>query len=83
MGEKGNYHRFDGAVWFERQVHMRTRAALDARGSAASSRSREYKTEYTRQSALFQAERAEIKKQRREKFLAREKKKLAAQRKGV
>ena len=62
--------RFDGAAWFDRQVQRRTRAALNARGSKAKTKSQEYVTEYERQLALFRAERKEIKQRKREKHLA-------------
>ena len=76
----GEQNRFNGAAWFDRQVQLRTRAALDARGSCASTRSIEYQREYARQLALFRAERAEIKRRKAEKYLARMEKKLAAER---
>lgn len=62
--------RFNGALWFDRQVQSRTRAALTERGSHASTRSREYKDEYARQLELFRAERAEIKRRKAEKYAA-------------
>ena len=68
QGEKQNH--FNGSLWFERQVQCRTRAALDARGSKASTKSREYKTEYARQLELFRAERAEKKRRKAEKYAA-------------
>ena len=71
MGGKGERQAFNGAVWFDRQVQRRTRAALNARGSKAKTKSPEYVTEYERQLKLFRAERAEIKKRKREKHLAR------------
>jgi len=83
MEEKGQYHPFDGAAWFDRQVQRRTRAALTERGSTAKSHSREYKTEYARQLELFRAERAEVKRRKKEKHAALMEKKLAAERAGV
>lgn len=80
MGKKGQQCHFNGAAWFDRQVHIRTRTALTERGSTASSRSLEYKTEYKQQIKLFRAERAEVKKRKHEKHLARIEKKLAAKR---
>ena len=77
MGEKGQYHPFDGAVWFDRQVQRRTRAALTERGSTASTKSQEYKTEYARQLALFRAERAEVKRRKKEKYAALLEKRMA------
>jgi len=71
MSQKNTYCRFNGAAWFDRQVQRRTREALNARGSKAGTRSREYKTEYARQLAMFRAERAEVKQRRQEKCLAR------------
>ena len=83
MEEKGKGNNFDRAAWFDRQVHIRTRAALDAQGSKAKSRSREYHTEYARQIKLFRAERAEKKRRKAEKYAALLEKKLAAERAGV
>lgn len=71
MGEKKQQCHFNGAAWFERQVHIRTRTALTERGSTASAKSQEYKAEYKRQIRLFRAERAEVKKRKHEKYLAR------------
>ncbi len=71
MGEKKQYHPFNGAAWFERQVQYRTRAALTERGSTAKSKSQEYKTEYARQLALFRAERMEVKRKKAERYAAR------------
>ena len=82
MGEK-EFKRFDGAAWADRQVHRRTRAALNERGSQAGTNSREYKTEYKQQWKLFAAERTEIKRRKEEKRLARVKKRLAAERAGA
>ena len=76
--EKKRSNGFDGAGWFERQVHLRTRAALNDQGIIASSHSREYKTEYARQLLLFRAERAEFKRRKHEKHLARMAKKTLA-----
>ncbi len=81
--EKGTYKPFDGKAWFDRQVHSRTRAALDARGSKASTHSREYRTEYARQLVLFRAERAEVKRRKHEKYLERLEKKMFAGQSGV
>ena len=71
MGGKGERQVFNGAVWFDRQVQRRARAALNARGSKAKTKSPEYVTEYERQLKLFRAERAEVKKRKKEKYLAR------------
>ena len=71
MGEKRQYHPFNGAAWFERQVQLRTRAALTERGSKAKTKSQEYKTEYELQLALFRAERAEVKRKKAERCAAR------------
>ena len=71
MEENNTNSRFDGAAWFDRQVRIRTRAALKARGSKAKTKSREYMTEYARQLELFRAERAEKKRVKKEKFHAR------------
>jgi len=71
MGEKRQYHPFNGAAWFDRQVQRRTRAALTERGSTAKTKSREYKTEYARQLALFRAERAEVKRKKAERYASR------------
>ena len=81
MGESPKRKRFDGAAWFDRQVQRRTRAALTERGSKASTRSREYQTEYQRQRELFTAERKEVKRLRAEKRAEREARK--AQRDGA
>ena len=70
MNEKSNRNRFNGAAWFDRQVASRTRAALQARGSTATTKSRAYKTEYARQLALLRAERAEVKRCKAEKYAA-------------
>ena len=80
MEEKGKGNNFDRAAWFDRQVHIRTRAALDAQGSKAKSRSREYQTEYARQLALFRAERMEVKRKKAEKYAALMEKKLSEER---
>ena len=71
MADKERNRPFNGAAWFDRQVQRRTRAALNARGSKAKTKSPEYVTEYERQLKLFRAERAEIKKRKKEKHLAR------------
>ena len=68
--EQSNGNRFNGAAWFDRQVERRTRAALQARGSTASTKSREYRAEYARQLALLRAERAEVKRRKAEKHAA-------------
>ena len=60
---------FDGAAWFDRQVSIRTRAALDERGSTAKSSSREYKIEYARQVKLFRAERASLSRRKKKSIL--------------
>ena len=75
---KKKHKPFDGATWFDRQVSIRTRAALDERGSTAESSSLEYKTEYARQVKLFRAERAIIKQRKKEKHIAKSKKRMAA-----
>ena len=77
MEDKRKRKRFDGATWFDRQVSIRTRAALDERGSTAESSSLEYKTEYARQVKLFRAERAIIKQRKKEKHIAKSKKRMA------
>ena len=66
---------FDGARWFDQQVRTRTRAALNDRGSHASSRSAEYRKEYQLQLLLFRAERAAVKRRRAEINAERLKKK--------
>ena len=71
MGEKRQYHPFNGAAWFERQVQYRTRAALTERGSTAKSKSQEYQAEYARQLALFRAERMDVKRKKAERYAAR------------
>ena len=53
--------RFNGTAWAEREILKRTRAALTARGSKASTHSREYQIEYAWQKSLFRAERIEKK----------------------
>jgi hypothetical protein len=78
MEDKRKRKPFDGTAWFDRQVSIRTRAALDERGSTAKSSSREYKTEYARQVKLFRAERAIIKQRKKEKHIAKSKKRMAA-----
>lgn len=83
MEKKGKQNGFNGAAWFDRQVHSRTRAALNAQGSNASPRSREYKMEYMQQQKLFRAERAEVKRRKHEKYLARIEKKMIAETTGV
>ncbi len=80
MGKTRQYYPFNGAAWFERQVQLRTRNALTERGSTANTKSREYKTEYARQLALFRAERMEVKRRKRENYLARLEKKLSEER---
>ena len=70
MGETRQYHPFNGAAWFDYQVQKRTRAALTERGSTVKTKSREYKTEYARQLALFRAERMEVKRKKAEKYAA-------------
>ena len=72
--------RFNGAAWFERQVQLRTRAALTERGSTAKTKSQEYKTEYARQLELFRAERAEVKRKKAERYAALMEKKLSEER---
>ena len=57
--------RFNGSAWFRKQVQKRTRAALAARGSRASTHSREYQLEYALQQALLRAERIEKKRQKK------------------
>ena len=83
MGERRQYHPFNGAAWFDHQVQIRTRAALTERGSKAKSKSREYKTEYARQLALFRAERMEVKRRKAERCAARMERKLSEERAGV
>ena len=73
--QNGYEHRFDGNKWFENKVRARTRAALTERGSKASGHSPEYSAEYKKQYAMFRAERAEIKRRKREEYLARIQKK--------
>ncbi len=75
----GGGRRFNGNVWFENQVRFRTRAALTAKGSKAGCRTAEYNQEYQRQLALFRAERAEVKRRKQEKNLARAKKDTPAE----
>ena len=77
MCEEVKPRPFNGAAWFDRQVHRRTRAALDERGCIASTKSREYRTEYARQLALFRAERAEVKRRKKEKYAALLEKRMA------
>ncbi len=77
MCQEAKPRTFNGAAWFDRQVQRRTRAALTERGSSASTKSREYKTEYARQLALFRAERAEVKRRKKEKYAALLEKKTA------
>ncbi len=79
MGQENSGGRFNGALWFEQQVQRRTRAALTKRGSTASTKSREYQTEYAQQLALFRAERAKVKQRKAEKYAALMAKKAAAQ----
>ena len=80
MGETRQYHPFNGAAWFDHQVKKRTRNALTERGSTAKTKSREYKTEYARQLALFRAERMEVKRKKAEKYAALMEKKLSEER---
>ena len=80
MGETRQYHPFNGAAWFDYQVQKRTRNALTERGSKAKTKSREYKTEYARQLALFRAERMEVKRKKAEKYAALMEKKLSEER---
>ena len=80
MGETRQYHPFNGAAWFDHQVQKRTRNALTERGSKAKTKSREYKTEYARQLALFRAERMEVKRKKAEKYAALMAKKLSEER---
>ena len=67
---------FDGNLWFESKVRARTRDALCARGSEASTHSAEYRAEYARQLLLFRAERAAIKKRKAEIYAERMKKRM-------
>ena len=83
MGETRQYHPFNGAAWFDHQVQKRTRNALTERGSKAKTKSREYKTEYARQLKLFRAERAEVKRRKREKYAALLAKKQSAEQIGA
>ena len=83
MGETRQYHPFNGAAWFDHQVQKRTRNALTERGSTASTKSREYRTEYARQLKLFRAERAEVKRRKREKYAALLAKKQSAEQIGA
>ena len=76
MGETWKRNRFNGAAWFDRQVCIRTRAALDERGSKARHHSAEYQKEYKQQLKLFRAERAKVKEMKHEKYLARMKKNM-------
>ena len=63
-----NTHKpFNRAAWFEKQVHRRTRAALDERGSTAKPKSREYREEYERQRTAFRAIRREKKAEKARK----------------
>jgi hypothetical protein len=80
MGERRQHHPFNGAAWFDHQVQKRTRNALTERGSKAKTKSREYKTEYARQLALFRAERMEVKRKKAEKYAALMEKKLSEER---
>jgi len=80
VGEKQRQSVFNGAAWFDYQVQKRTRAALTERGSKAKTKSREYKTEYARQLALFRAERMEVKRKKAEKYAALMEKKLSEER---
>lgn len=80
MGETRQYHPFNGAAWFDHQVQKRTQNALTERGSKAKTKSREYKTEYARQLALFRAERMEVKRKKAEKYAALMEKKLSEER---
>ena len=61
-------------------LQKRTRNALTERGSKAKTKSREYKTEYARQLALFRAERMEVKRKKAEKYAALMEKKLSEER---
>ena len=80
MGETRQYHPFNGAAWFDHQVQKRTRNALTERGTKAKAKSREFKTEYARQLALFRAERMEVKRKKAEKYAALMEKKLSEER---
>ena len=77
--EQHTGNRFNGAAWFDQQVRNRTRAALTARGSKASTRSREYQIEYARQLESFREERAMVKQRRAEKYAERMAKRAEAQ----
>ena len=66
------YKPFNGAAWFEKQVHRRTRVALAERGSTAKSNSFEYRREYQRQLAAFRAIRWEKKAEKAKKHAERE-----------
>ncbi len=66
------YKPFNGAAWFEKQVHRRTRAALAERGSTAKANSREYRMEYERQRTAFRAIRREKKAEKAKKHAERE-----------
>ena len=81
--QNGYGHRFDGNKWFENKVRARTRAALAERGSTVSGHSPEYGAEYKKQYALFRAERAEIKRHKKEEYLARMQKKENAGQTGI
>ena len=83
MEKKGGYQRFDGRAWLIKQVHKRTSDKLKENGIEASTHSVIYKTEYARQMALFRAERAEIKRRKKEKHLEREQKRMNGGRSGA
>ena len=83
MEGKGKYNGFDGAAWFDHQVRTRTRAALRERGREVATSSGEYQAEFGRQLALFRAERAEVKRRKKEKYRARMEKKMTTEQIGV
>ena len=83
MYEEAKPRPFNGAAWFDQQVQRRTRAALNERGSTASTKSREYRTEYARQLKLFRAERAEVKRRKKKKYAALLAKKQSAEQIGA
>ena len=80
MEHENTHRRFNGAAWFDQQVRRRTREALNARGSNASTHSAVYRAEYARQLELFRRERTAVKQHRAEKYAQRLSRQTEAQR---
>lgn len=74
MGKANKPGRFDGARWFEKQVRMRTREALDQRGIEVKTHHPIYVQEYQVQLKQFRKERAAVKQRKAEKRIQKQRK---------